>query len=315
MICQVANGKVCYLYSMQQVQFIEASHKYFVDGKEYISATTLIDKYVPEFDEYFWSRYKAIERIFKERYGDSKGVEHFRELRNQRDMHSPGWESWMCAVEGIDDLDLDLTQNTILNEWREKNENSKIKGSAYHLEKENEAYNLGYSENPFTKTKVKTIKGSGGGKIDLTKLSPGYYPELIIWNNEYGVIGTADRVFVKGGTNKDPRLQIWIDDYKTNEEIKKQNMYEYMHYPLDKLQNCNYNHYRLQIGLYAYMLEQYGYNIRGISINHLGTQYKMRYSSVKKYVRMMLDHYAGKDVGQLEGVAKYGFSDLHLLKR
>lgn len=291
---------------MQSITFTEEDHRYEVDGREYISVTTLIDRYVPEFDRYFWSCYKAIQRIFQDRYGVDEGLNHFNELRDQRHHSSPGWIDWMCTVESIEKKDLHSTQEIILHEWFLENENSLIKGSAYHDKKEAEAYKQKFSTNPFTKTKFKTAQKKHQKLKSLKNLEAGYYPEMVIWNNKYKVIGTADRVFINR------KKEIWIDDYKTNKEIKKSNQFEKMLSPLDSLDNCNYNHYRLQIGLYAWMLEQHGYDVKGISINHDGNHMRMRYNSIKRHVEKMLRHYAGEDIMKLKGVQRYGFSDIHI---
>lgn len=50
---------------------------------------------------------------------------------------------------------------------------------------------------------------------------------------------------------------------------------------------CNYNHYRLQISTYAWMLEQAGYTIRNTAFTHLNQQYKFDY--MKHEVQLMLD--------------------------
>jgi len=299
---------------MQKIEFHEGPHKYFVDGAEYISVTTLVDLYVEPFRTHFWSKYKAVELIFKERHGDSKGIERFQELKQTRSLHSPGWFNWICGVERIEDDELEFVQRELIHKWDVENQESRDKGTAYHNAKEDEAYNTGSSMNHFTKRRHRTAHKKGNNFGTLTGLRPGYYPELKIWNNQYRVIGTADRVFVGPGTKKDPRLVVWIDDYKTNKEIKKLNPYQSMKYPLGRLGDCNYNHYRLQICLYAWMLEQWGYRVAGTSINHLGEIHRIRYSSAKQYVEIMLSHYAGHDIIQMPEVARYGFSDVHLMK-
>lgn len=50
---------------------------------------------------------------------------------------------------------------------------------------------------------------------------------------------------------------------------------------------CNYNHYRLQISTYAWMLEQAGYTIRNTAFTHLNQQYKFDY--MKHEVQLMLN--------------------------
>lgn len=287
---------------MQNVVFTAHDHKYRVDGKEYISATTLIDLYRQEFDSEFWSMYKGIEQWFRDEFGDSKGNERFVEVRRARSFKSPGWFDWVASLYSVDPSIFEKYQQAKLTEWRLENEESKRKGSEYHDLKEKEAYEIGHAINPFTKEKHLTAQKKGKHKKTIKKLRYGYYPELILWNDEFSVIGTADRVFI-GGRWSD---QVWIDDYKTNKEIKKANMYQKMKTPLGKLDDCNYNHYRLQIGLYAWMLEQHGYKIKGISINHLGNHMKMQYHSIKPYVENMLMHYKNG------GDNKYGFYDWNM---
>jgi len=47
--------------AFNDVTFYDEPHKYFIDGKELISVTTLIHKYQENFDEEFWSEYKGNE--------------------------------------------------------------------------------------------------------------------------------------------------------------------------------------------------------------------------------------------------------------
>jgi hypothetical protein len=51
------------------VVFDEPSHTYTAHtGERYISATTLIKKYTPPFDEDYWSAYKAIQEVLQEKF-------------------------------------------------------------------------------------------------------------------------------------------------------------------------------------------------------------------------------------------------------
>ena len=278
---------------MSQIKFIEESHQYFVDGTEYISATTLIDKYKDDFDQEFWSMYKGFELLLRDEYGDDVGVAHLNELKTARPFKGVGWFDWAIKTMGYSWDALKDAQARILQKWSNDNDESRALGSQYHARKELEAKTKGYAINPFNNQHY-WVKKPG----DLDNLDEGYYPELIIHDKEYAVIGTADRVFIGG------KKKVWIDDFKSNKEIKKQNMFQSMHDPLGKLDDCNYNHYRLQIGLYAWMLERRGYNIRGISINHLGEHMKMRYSSIRPYIQAMVKYH-------FHGKATYGFEIYH----
>jgi len=45
--------------TFNDVTFYDEPHKYYVDGKELISVTTIIHKYQEEFNEEYWSNYKS----------------------------------------------------------------------------------------------------------------------------------------------------------------------------------------------------------------------------------------------------------------
>jgi hypothetical protein len=49
-----------------------------------------------------------------------------------------------------------------------------------------------------------------------------------------------------------------IIDYKTDKKIEKSNRWQKFKYPLNHLDQCNYNKYALQLSLYKYMLELAG---------------------------------------------------------
>ena len=90
-----------------------------------------------------------------------------------------------------------------------------------------------------------------------------------------------------------------IKTHNTNKEIKYENKYSNMLYCLSHLQDCNFNHYNIQLSLYAWMLEQYGYKTRNIGITHIlfnnlgEAQYTyyipMKY--LKKEIEEMLEYY------------------------
>ena len=52
----------------ESVGFEDSTHTYFdlKDGSKYISVTTLIKKYQPEFSADFWASYKALEALSEE---------------------------------------------------------------------------------------------------------------------------------------------------------------------------------------------------------------------------------------------------------
>lgn len=160
----------------------------------------------------------------------------------------------------------------VLDEWDKAGKESIIKGVAYHKMMEdnlNEVHHIKIDEEDHLIFKAKWLEGV---KINNTlKLEPGVYPELMVWSDKYKIAGQADRVEI---TKKN---YINIKDYKTSKEIKMNSFVkwdgtkEMMTFPLHYLEDCNYNHYCLQINLYAFLIKQYNRNLKigKMSIEHI----------------------------------------------
>jgi hypothetical protein len=69
----------------------------------------------------------------------------------------------------------------------------------------------------------------------------------------------------------------YIKTHNTNKKIDTTSMFGNMLDPVSHLNDCNYNHYRLQISVYAWMLEQAGYKVRGTRFTHLNNPYIFNY--------------------------------------
>jgi len=97
------------------------------------------------------------------------------------------------------------------------------------------------------------IEKDGLKHAPVQKLSDGIYPEHMVYLKSAGICGQADRVEVINGF-------VNIYDYKTNKEIKSQSyvswegISERMLSPLQHLDDCNLNHYGLQLSIYMYII-------------------------------------------------------------
>ncbi len=89
-----------------------------------------------------------------------------------------------------------------------------------------------------------------------------------------------------------------IMTHNTNKKIKKSNFFEKMKYPLSSLDCCNYNHYRLQISSYAWLLEQAGYTVRNLSFTHINQPYEFEYMK-DEVENMMNDFYINEQLKTL----------------
>jgi ATP-dependent exoDNAse (exonuclease V) beta subunit len=152
-------------------------------------------------------------------------------------------------------LERGITQEEILAEWSAKRIASTTKGTAIHnaLEK----YFLDGTESELIKNYLPTL--SLWKKADVV-----FEPEKLIWNEEYKVAGTADMVIKKG------KNSFSIFDYKTNQKIDLTNKFQKMAGCCSHLDDCNLNHYSLQLNIYAYLLSKMlGIKIDKLTIIHL----------------------------------------------
>lgn len=234
------------------VAFNEDAHAYFnVDkpDEKYISVTTLIHRYTNEFDKDFWSTYKALEKLLPK---ESWNIEK-KSLLNTKKFNKE-----LLSVYNISENDFNREQQNILDAWDEKNRLACERGTKIHAELEQSLY-----KNP----KDISLKKYGiGGKFECKKdyynldLEYGAYPEYLISRvSDDGILRIAGQIdlIVKSGS------EITIVDWKTNEKIDKKSGYNAstkstakMKYPLHTLEDCNFNHYQLQLSTYAWMLQK-----------------------------------------------------------
>jgi hypothetical protein len=79
-----------------------------------------------------------------------------------------------------------------------------------------------------------------------------------------------------------------IKTHNTNKKITKTSIFGKMLPPLNYLDCVNYEHYRLQINTYAWLLEQAGFIPRYLGFTHINVPYRFDYSP--KEVELMLIH-------------------------
>lgn len=88
-----------------------------------------------------------------------------------------------------------------------------------------------------------------------------YRTEWLVYDEDKRIAGSIDCVL----SNSDN--QIVILDWKRSKEIKTSNRFEKGYAPFQALDNCNYNHYRLQLNIYRHILEtKYGQTVVGMFI-------------------------------------------------
>ena len=110
------------------------------------------------------------------------------------------------------------------------------------------------------------------------------------------IAGISDLVIVHD-------LDLYIIDWKTSKTIEKKGYYnkfsgktEKMKFPLNNLDESNFNHYQLQLSLYSWMIQQQrpDLNVKGLMIIQLkddGTEIQYPCEYLKSDVERMINHY------------------------
>jgi len=196
-----------------------------------------------------------------------------------------------------------LLKEDVLKMWEEKGKEAVKKGTLYHKSREIEMIENGA---------FPIIEVDGNKKAyDLRKLEAGVYPELILYMMSHKICGTSDKVIV----NEDKTFE--VVDFKTNSKlrssgeleaywnpVKKVKEKEKLLSPVSHLYNCEIDKYTLQLSCYAYMLEQYGFSCKSLSIEHILFNEDDTYKEskiipipyLKKEAKSVLDWYYRKNI-------------------
>lgn len=261
------------------------------DNSRYISVTTLINKYSEEFDEEFWSSYKALEEIMD---GDTFSILKKALLATKK------FNPKILKKFQIDEELFTQKKEEIIAQYSATRKEACEHGTAEHLRKELSFY--GKHNFDFGRYGYKDLSGEYDCKKNYYELDleRGVYPEfLIAVTSRDGILKVSGQIdcLIKNGN------EVTLLDWKTNAEIKKESYYnrstkqhQMMKFPLNNIQDSNYWHYALQLSLYAYLLQTLHpeFIIKGLKLIHIDreqkeTEYEVPY--LKDDVERMLKHY------------------------
>ena len=261
------------------------------DNSRYISVTTLIGKYSEEFDEEFWSSYKALEEIMD---GDTFSILKKALLATKK------FNPKILKKFQIDEELFTQKKAEIIAQYAATRNEACEHGTAEHLRKELSFY--GKHDFDFGRYGYKDLSGEYDCKKNYYELDleRGVYPEfLIAVTSRDGILKVSGQIdcLIKNGN------EVTLLDWKTNREIKKESYYnrstkqhQMMKFPLNNIQDSNYWHYALQLSLYAYLLQTLHpeFVIKGLKLIHIDreqkeTEYEVPY--LKDDVERMLKHY------------------------
>jgi len=215
---------VVYYYNtiIMAIIFKEEGHSYESidnDSIDWLSVTSFIGKFKPKFD----------------REGQAK-----KSSKNKR-------SKWYG-----------MTEKEILTAWDNETKRAIGLGNYYHDQREADMLDFKTIERDGTQIPIiKPITNENGVKMaPEQKLKEGIYPEHLVYLKSAGICGQADLVEIVNG-------YINIYDYKTNKEIKEKGFTNWegitnkMYSPVNNLDDCNLNHYNLQLSIYAYIIKKH----------------------------------------------------------
>jgi hypothetical protein len=213
--------------AFNEVTYYDEPHKYFVNGKELISVTTLLGRYEKEFNEDYWAGVKSLE------YKISP-----KEVK----------EGWRFINE------VGTTRGSFSHDYAENLFNNKI----FPQNTEDIVKNFGFNPISESSLKVKTHIDNFY-KYSFNKLIP-IKTEYVVYDKEYGIAGMVDLLF---WNVKAQEFQIW--DWKTNKDFEgwsKTKGYE-TEVGIENYNGClsflkknDINHYSLQLGTYKHIIEK-----------------------------------------------------------
>jgi hypothetical protein len=147
-----------------------------------------------------------------------------------------------------------MSPDDIKEAWKNESQKAMNLGTWYHNQRERDLLACEtISREDIIIPIIKPIEIDGIKKAPDQKLTNGIYPEHMVYLKSASMCGQADRVEVVND-------KVNIYDYKTNKEIKTESYVNWeglsdrMLTPLNHLDDCNLNHYALQLSLYMYMI-------------------------------------------------------------
>jgi hypothetical protein len=159
----------------------------------------------------------------------------------------------------------------IQNIWKSESERAMSLGTFYHQQRETDLYSCDTITIEGRALQiVKPIEFDGVKHAPEQNLVEGIYPEHFVYLKSTRICGQADRIEIING-------KINIIDYKTNKEIKREGFKTWdgvskkMQKPLGHLDDCNFNHYALQLSLYMYIINKHNprYKPGKMEIHHI----------------------------------------------
>ena len=164
-----------------------------------------------------------------------------------------------------------MTPEAIRDAWKAEAKRATDLGTWYHNCRERDICSFDNMTRHGLEVPVqKPIEIEGIKYSPEQKLKDGVYPEHMVYLKSVGICGQSDLVEVING-------EVHITDYKTNKEIKSEGFTNWegitkkMLPPVSHLDDCNLNHYILQLSLYMYIILKHNPKLKPgtLTIHHV----------------------------------------------
>jgi hypothetical protein len=164
-----------------------------------------------------------------------------------------------------------MTPEEIKAAWNAESNRATSLGTWYHNQRENDLCEIENMERHGVSIPiVKPIEIDGVKHSPNQKIVDGVYPEHMVYLRSAGICGQSDLVEVVKG-------EVHITDYKTNKEIKVEGFTNWegvtqkMAPPVSHLDDCNLNHYALQLSMYMFIILKHNPKLSfgSLTIHHI----------------------------------------------
>ena len=283
--------------------FNDTNHTYHMDGVPYESVSRVFGMFKEDFN----SHYHSCRMMFRDMYPDEyKKLPKGRSNNEFADILMPVVVKYKDVLKAAEDL---------RKEWTTKASKSTGEGTLIHTYLEDRSVARGYEINPFNGRRMvinpSLVPGANNRAYcrDLIDIPDGYYPELVLFNRRAKLAGQTDKGYI--WTDLDGTRNAFLDDWKTDipEKMVRTAFWhptygkDYLLDPLQHLENASVNNYEIKVSLYAWMLAEAGFKIRGMRITHINketgevTIHPLTYRGLE--ISNLIDLYiAGKDQRQ-----------------
>jgi hypothetical protein len=236
-----------------RIKFHDDIHKYYVGDKNLISVTTILHKYVEEFDSNYWSDRKKDELNMTQ----EEVLDYWKALNIKSQIKGSAVHNYAELLYNNKVYKYD--NERVLAQLGQKNIDILAKQGLTTIEEEFK----------IVKTYVDNFYADSFGKLIPIKT------EFVVFDEEWELSGMMDILF---WNVKKQCFQVW--DWKTNKELNKVNKYnQKMKRVVSHLHDCEFEIYSLQLTTYKRILERNtGIKIDGCYIvwfNEVNDNYKV----------------------------------------